>query len=77
MKEFGTNLNLESEKIKPFRFFTYKNKLTQVSSTDQQQNGNPHTNDTRNVFNKKVSRLTFLGKSKKVQWSDKRRYRNI
>ena len=77
MKEFGINLNLESKKIKPFMFFTYKNKITQVSLADQQQNGNPHTNDTRNVFNKKVSRLTFLGKSKKVQWSDKRRYRNI
>ena len=42
-----------------------------------QQNGNPHTNETRNTFNDKVSRLSMMGRTKKVKWSDKRRYRNI
>ena len=48
-----------------------------VTSTDQQNNGNPHTHETRNTFNKKVAKYSMLGKSKKVQWSDKRRFRNI
>jgi len=44
---------------------------------DQQKNGNPHTNETRNSLNDKISKLSLLGKSKKVQWSNKRRFRNI
>jgi hypothetical protein len=44
---------------------------------DQQNNGNPHTNETRNDLNNKISKLSLLGKSKKVQWSNKRRFRNI
>ena len=48
-----------------------------MSNTDQQSNGNPHTQETRNSFNQKVAKLAMLGRSKKVLWSDKRRYRNI
>lgn len=48
-----------------------------MSNIDQQNNGNPHTQETRNLFNQKVARLAILGQSKKVKWSDKRRYRNI
>ncbi len=44
---------------------------------DTQNNGNTKLNDSRNNFNDKVSKLSLLGKSKKVKWSDKRRYRNI
>ena len=44
---------------------------------NQQNNGNPHTQETRNQFNNKVSKLAILGQSKKVKWSDKRRFRNI
>tara|TARA_R110000782_G_scaffold9263_1_gene29928 strand:- start:289 stop:429 length:141 start_codon:yes stop_codon:yes gene_type:complete len=44
---------------------------------DQQKNGNPHTNGTRNDLNNKISKLSLLGRSKKVQWSNKRRFRNI
>jgi len=54
-----------------------KEKTTVMSSIDQQNNGNPHTHETRNSFNQKVAKLSMLGRSKKVQWSDKRRYRNI
>ena len=44
---------------------------------DTQNNGNTQLNNDRNNFNNKVSKLSLLGKSKKVKWSDKRRYRNI
>lgn len=46
-------------------------------STDQQVNGNPQLNGERNTFNQRVSRLLYLGRSSKVQWSARRRYRNI
>ena len=45
--------------------------------TTQQQNGNTQLNIDRNAFNQRGSRLTMLGSSKKVQWSDKRRWRNV
>ena len=48
-----------------------------MSNIDQQNNGTPHTQETRNSFNQKVAKLAMLGRSKKVQGSDKRRYRNI
>jgi len=44
---------------------------------NNQNNGNPHTNETRNELNSKISKLAMLGQSKKVKWSDKRRFRNI
>ena len=43
----------------------------------EQQNGNPHTNETRNQFNRKVDRLLYLGKTRKNQWDSKRRNRSI
>ncbi len=48
-----------------------------MSSTDQQQNGNPQIQGARNSINQRISRLVYLGKTKKVLWSDRRRYRNI
>jgi len=48
-----------------------------MSTTSDQQNGQPHTNDTRNTFNKRVSRYIMLGSTKKVQWDGKRRNRSI
>ena len=44
---------------------------------NEQQNGNTQLNTDRNAFNQKVSRLSMLGKTKKVKWSDKRRWRNV
>ena len=44
---------------------------------ENQNNGNTQLNNDRNNFNDKDSKLSLLGKSKKVKWSDKRRYRNI
>jgi len=41
------------------------------------ETGNPHTNETRDSFNGNVKKMSMLGKSKKVQWSDMRRYRTI
>ena len=46
-------------------------------SIDQQTNGNPQINGERNTLNQRISRLAYLGKSSKVKWSDRRRYRNI
>ena len=43
----------------------------------EQQNGHPHTNETRNQFNKTVSKYRVLGSSKKVQWDGKRRNRSV
>ena len=44
---------------------------------NNQSNGNTQLNTDRNTFNQRVSRLAMLGQTKKVKWSDKRRYRNI
>lgn len=44
---------------------------------ENQNNGNTQLNNDRNNFNNKVSKLSYLGNSSKVKWSDKRRYRNI
>jgi hypothetical protein len=46
-------------------------------TANEQQNGNPCTNETRNNFNRRVAKYSMLGKTKKVQWSDRRRHRNI
>ena len=45
--------------------------------TSNQKNGNTQLNNDRNSFNEKVSKYSNLGNTKKVQWSDKRRYRII
>ena len=46
-------------------------------SANEQQNGNTQVNTDRNTFNQRVSRLSILGRTKKVLWSNKRRWRNI
>jgi hypothetical protein len=46
-------------------------------NSDQQNNGTPQIQGERNSINQRVSRLTYLGNSKKVLWSNRRRYRNI
>ena len=33
----------------------------------EQKNGNPHTNEARSQFNRKVNRLEYMGKTKKNQ----------
>ena len=43
----------------------------------EQQNGNPHINQARNQFNRKVDRLEYMGNTKKNQWDRKRRHRSI
>ncbi len=44
---------------------------------ESQNNGNTQLNIDRNDLNQKISKLKMLGSSKKVKWSDKRRFRNI
>ena len=44
---------------------------------NEQQNGNTQLNQDRNAFNQKVSKLSMLGITKKVQWSNRRRWRNV
>ena len=41
------------------------------------ETGNPQINTTRDSFNDNVQKLSILGKTKKVQWDDMRRYRTI
>ncbi len=43
----------------------------------KQQNGNVQLNSERENFNTRVSKLNYLGKSKKVQWDSKRTNRTI
>jgi len=47
-----------------------------MRTISDQQNGQPHTNDTRNTFNNRVGRYVMLN-TKKVQWDGKRRNRSI
>lgn len=54
---------------------TKKNNLKMVNQN--KNTGNPHTNETRDLFNSKVSRLSMLGSSKKVAWDKARRNRSI
>jgi|MDTC01.3.fsa_nt_gb hypothetical protein len=44
---------------------------------NEQKNGNTQLNIDRNAFNARVSKLNMLGKSKKVKWSNSRRWRNV
>ncbi|MDB9800907.1 hypothetical protein OAB94_00845 [Flavobacteriaceae bacterium] len=46
-------------------------------STNDQQNGNSQLNSERSNFNRKVAGLSILGRTKKVQWDSRRRYRTI
>ena len=44
---------------------------------NQQGNGNVQLNEARENVNKRVVQKTFLGKTKRVQWNAKRRFRTI
>ena len=44
---------------------------------ESQNNGNTQLNTDRNDLNQKINKLKMLCSSKKVKWSDKRRFRNI
>lgn len=44
---------------------------------NQKNNGNSQINNVRSSYNEKVSKLSMLGKTKKIQWENKRRYSNI
>ena len=43
----------------------------------QIKNGNAQLNETRDVFNHKVSKLNILGDSKTIKWNGRRRFRTI
>ena len=45
--------------------------------SSQQSNGNSQLNATRDSFNNKVSKLSILGKSRKVAWDARRRCSSI
>ena len=46
-------------------------------NTSDQTNGNTQLNTERNQLNRRVSKLSMLSKSKKVQWDSMRRHRTI
>jgi hypothetical protein len=46
-------------------------------SHEQQNNGTPQLQGERNSFNQKVGAYSILGRTKKVQWSNRRRWRTI
>ena len=48
-----------------------------MTTNQQSNNGNTQVNSMRETFNHKVSRLSMLGKSKKVAWDNQRRNRSI
>jgi hypothetical protein len=48
-----------------------------MTTTQQSNNGQTQVNSTRETFNAKVSRLSMLGRSKKVAWDNVRRNRSI
>lgn len=48
-----------------------------MTTNQDTNNGQTQVNTIRNSFNNKVSRLSMLGKTKKVQWDGRRRNRSI
>ncbi len=48
-----------------------------MTTNQDTNNGQTQVNTVRNSFNNKVSRLSMLGKTKKVQWDGRRRNRSI
>ena len=42
-----------------------------------QDNGNIQLNSARNEFNDRVEAKSFLGRTKKVAWTNARRFRSI
>jgi len=43
----------------------------------EQPNGNTQLNTERNAFNQKVGAYSMLGRTKKVQWCNRRRWRTL
>lgn len=43
----------------------------------EQTNGNTQLNTERTAFNQKVGAYRMLGQTKKVQWSNRRRWRTV
>ena len=43
----------------------------------RQDNGNEHLNSIRNEFNGIVEMKSYLGRTKRIAWSENRRYRTI
>lgn len=43
----------------------------------EQTNGNAQLNNERAIFNQKVGAYSMLGRTKKVQWSNRRRWRTV
>ena len=43
----------------------------------KQDNGNSQLNQTREEFNDRIQRKTFLGNTPRVQWNSSRRFRTI
>lgn len=41
------------------------------------QNGNPQMNEAREDVNKRVSKKAMLGKAKRQDWNNNRRFRSI
>jgi len=48
-----------------------------MATNQESNNGQSQVNSVRNSFNSNVSRLSILGKTKKVKWDGKRRNRSI
>jgi|EP01047_Picozoa_sp_COSAG01_P022421 hypothetical protein len=45
--------------------------------SNESKNGNTQLNSERTNLNNRVSKFTMLGKTKRVQWEEKRRNRTI
>jgi hypothetical protein len=43
----------------------------------EQKNGNVQLNEARTSVNRRVDHKTFLGRTKRRQWAQKRRFRTI
>ena len=48
-----------------------------MSNNDNTSTGNPHTNSTRNDFNRRIEKYKMLGTTKRVEWANRRRNRSI
>lgn len=55
----------------------FKNQLLLMSNVLQNNNGQTQVNNTRDLFNHKVSRLRILGGTKKAYWDSRRRNQSI
>ena len=48
-----------------------------MHNRSDQQNGNTQLNSEREQFNNRVSNKLFMGRTQRVIWNDRRRYRTI